>query len=44
MQPGIRELFDYDFVKKAASRVGGLQILDGIDPTHPYIRTEIISV
>jgi NitT/TauT family transport system substrate-binding protein len=40
----VSELFDYDFVKKAASRIGGLQTFEGIDPVHPYIRTEMISV
>ena len=40
----VSELFDYDFVRNAASKAGGLQTFEGIDPAQPYLRTEIISV
>ena len=40
----VSELFEYDFVKKAASKAGGLQMFEGIDPAHPYNRMETISV
>ena len=40
----VRELFDYTLVKKAAEKVGGLQLFEGVDPQNPYVRTEVIAV
>jgi NitT/TauT family transport system substrate-binding protein len=40
----VRELFDYNLVRKAAEGVGGLQVFEGVDPSNPYVRQEIISV
>ena len=40
----VRELFQYDLVKNAAEKVGGLAIFAGVDHDHPYLREEIIEV
>lgn len=40
----VRELFDYSLVRKAAESAGGLQLFDGIEPSNPYVRQEVISV
>jgi NitT/TauT family transport system substrate-binding protein len=38
------DLFDYGMVKKAAERIGGLQVFDGVNAANPYVRTEVIDV
>lgn len=40
----VKELFDYNLVKKAADKVGGLRVFEGVDPSNPYVRAEIIEV
>jgi NitT/TauT family transport system substrate-binding protein len=38
------QLFNYDLVKKAAERLGGLQVFEGVDASSPYVRTEIVEL
>jgi len=40
----VKELFEYNMVKKAAEKVGGLQLFEGVDANNPYVRAEIIEV
>jgi NitT/TauT family transport system substrate-binding protein len=40
----VRELFNYDMVRKAATAVGGLQVFEGVNAANPYIREEVIAV
>lgn len=40
----VRDLFDYGLVKNAAEKVGGLRVFEGVDPSNPYVRAEIIEV
>jgi len=40
----VRELFQYDLVKNAAEKVGGLKVFEGVDPANPYVRAEMIQV
>jgi NitT/TauT family transport system substrate-binding protein len=40
----VRDLFDYDMVRKAAAAVGGLQVFEGVDAANPYVRQEVIAV
>jgi NitT/TauT family transport system substrate-binding protein len=39
----VKDLFDYNMVKIAAERVGGLAQFDDVDPKSPYTRTEQIE-
>jgi NitT/TauT family transport system substrate-binding protein len=39
----VRDLFDYDMVKLAANRVGGLAQFEGVNPSSPYTRVEEIE-
>jgi NitT/TauT family transport system substrate-binding protein len=40
----VNELFDYNLVKNAADKVGGLKVFEGVNPDNPYVRVEIIEV
>lgn len=40
----VRELFDYEMVRKAAAAAGGLQVFEGVNAANPYIRQEVIAV
>lgn len=40
----VRELFEYSLVKKAAEKVGGLQVFEGVNPQNPFVREELIAV
>lgn len=40
----VKELFNYDLVKKAAATAGGLQLFEGVDAAHPFTREEVIEV
>jgi NitT/TauT family transport system substrate-binding protein len=40
----VNDLFNYDLVRKAAEKVGGLKVFEGIDPANPFIRAEAIEV
>jgi NitT/TauT family transport system substrate-binding protein len=40
----VKDLFNYDLVKNAAAKVGGLQLFEGVDPNNPYVRAEIVEV
>ncbi len=40
----VKELFQYDLVKSAAEKVGGLRIFEGVDAANPYVRAEMIQV
>ena len=40
----VKELFDYQLVKNAAEKIGGLKVFEGVDAANPYVRAEIIEV
>lgn len=40
----VKELFDYQLVKNAAEKIGGLKLFEGVDAANPYVRAEIIEV
>jgi NitT/TauT family transport system substrate-binding protein len=40
----VKELFDYTLVTNAAGKVGGLRVFEGVDPTSPRVRAELIDV
>jgi NitT/TauT family transport system substrate-binding protein len=40
----VRELFDYTLVRKAAQKVGGLTVFEGVNSANPEVRAEVIDV
>lgn len=40
----VKELFDYNLVKRAAEKLGGLKVFEGVDANNPFVRAELIEV